>query len=98
MEKARFVPEAIGMRIIPVLDVMNGLAVRAVGGRRSEYRPLVSRLCASAEPLKVAHAFRRLGHAELYLADLDAIGGGGTGWAVGFVLRARGLTPPLRPG
>ena len=47
MEKIGSEPEASRMRIIPVLDLMNGVAVRAVGGRRSEYRPLVSRLCAT---------------------------------------------------
>src|SRR5260370_25011470 len=91
MEKAGYVPEANGMRIIPVLDVMNGLAVRAVGGRRSEYRPLVSRLCASAEPLTVAAAYRRLGFAELYLADLDAIGGAEPAWALYADLRKLGF-------
>jgi phosphoribosylformimino-5-aminoimidazole carboxamide ribotide isomerase len=64
------------VRLIPVLDVMNGAAVRAVAGRRSEYRPLVSRLVASAEPGAVARALvDTVRPAELYLADLDAIGG-----------------------
>jgi phosphoribosylformimino-5-aminoimidazole carboxamide ribotide isomerase len=64
------------MRILPVLDVMGGAVVRGVGGRRHEYRPVVSRLTSSAAPIDVARAFRtHLGCAELYLADLDAIGG-----------------------
>jgi phosphoribosylformimino-5-aminoimidazole carboxamide ribotide isomerase len=62
------------MRILPVLDIMGGVVVRAVGGRRSEYRPLVSRLTDSTEPLAVAEAIRRqFGWDEFYIADLDAI-------------------------
>lgn len=64
------------MRIIPVLDLMAGQVVRGVGGRRHEYRPIVSPLVESSSPLHVAQAFRRhFGLAELYLADLDAIAG-----------------------
>ena len=64
------------MRIIPVLDVMNGVVVRAVAGRRSEYRPIVSRLTSSTTPLAVARALIDSFHPrELYVADLDAIAG-----------------------
>jgi phosphoribosylformimino-5-aminoimidazole carboxamide ribotide isomerase len=52
--------------------------VRGVAGRREEYRPVVSRLTPSAWPLDVARGFREhFGLTELYLADLDAIGGKG---------------------
>src|SRR5262245_44538124 len=62
------------MRIVPVLDLKGGFVVAAVGGRRQEYQPIVSRLTSSAEPLAVARAFREhLGFEEIYLADLDAI-------------------------
>jgi phosphoribosylformimino-5-aminoimidazole carboxamide ribotide isomerase len=62
------------MRLIPVLDVLNGVAVRGVGGRRDEYRPLITQLCPGSEPLTVAAAYReRLRTDTLYLADLDAI-------------------------
>jgi phosphoribosylformimino-5-aminoimidazole carboxamide ribotide isomerase len=62
------------MAILPVLDLMQGLVVRGVAGRREEYRPIVSRLVHSAEPLAVARAFRdQFGLGEIYLADLDAI-------------------------
>jgi phosphoribosylformimino-5-aminoimidazole carboxamide ribotide isomerase len=64
------------MKIIPVLDVLNGVAVHAVRGRRKEYQPLKSALCASADPVDVAAAFKAFGFNELYLADLDAIMGG----------------------
>jgi phosphoribosylformimino-5-aminoimidazole carboxamide ribotide isomerase len=70
-------PRAIHcMRVIPVLDVLNGVVVRGVGGRRSEYRPIVSRLTSSTAPLDVARALISSFHpGELYLADLDAIAG-----------------------
>lgn len=62
------------MAILPVLDLMHGQIVRGVGGRRDEYRPIVSRLVDTADPLAVARAFRsHFGFTELYLADLDAI-------------------------
>ncbi len=62
------------VRLIPVLDVLNGGAVRGVGGRRNEYRPLVTQLCAGSNPLDVAAGYRqRLKTSTLYLADLDAI-------------------------
>jgi phosphoribosylformimino-5-aminoimidazole carboxamide ribotide isomerase len=62
------------MRIIPVIDLLGGVVVRAVAGRRSEYRPIQSQLVDSPDPRHVA---RRLleasGATELYVADLDAI-------------------------
>lgn len=62
------------MRLIPVLDVFDTVAVRGVGGRRNEYRPLVTQLCEGSDPLTVAAAYRaRLNTPALYLADLDAI-------------------------
>lgn len=63
-------------RIIPVLDVMNGQVVRAIGGRRDEYKPIASKLTASTEPVEVAKALLgATGASELYVADLDAITG-----------------------
>jgi phosphoribosylformimino-5-aminoimidazole carboxamide ribotide isomerase len=64
------------MKIIPVIDVLNGVVVHAVRGRRKEYQPLKSVLCASAEPVAVASALKTCRFGELYLADLDAIMGG----------------------
>jgi phosphoribosylformimino-5-aminoimidazole carboxamide ribotide isomerase len=62
------------MRFLPVLDIQNGIVVRAVAGRRSEYRPLVSRLTDSTDPVVVARAIRdRFGWNEFYVADLDSI-------------------------
>jgi len=64
------------LRVIPVIDVLNGVVVHAVRGMREKYRPLESALCRSANPLDVASTFRSLGFRELYVADLDAILGG----------------------
>jgi phosphoribosylformimino-5-aminoimidazole carboxamide ribotide isomerase len=61
------------LKIIPVIDVLNGVAVHAVKGKRSEYKPLDSILFKSVEPIEVAGAFKTLGFNELYVADLDAI-------------------------
>ncbi len=66
------------MDIIPVLDVARGEAVRAMRGDRANYRPIVTPLAASSDPVAVAkglaslHPFRKL-----YLADLDGIEGRG---------------------
>jgi phosphoribosylformimino-5-aminoimidazole carboxamide ribotide isomerase len=64
------------LKIIPVIDILSGITVHAVRGRRSEYQPLKSMLCTSTDPLDVASAFKALGFSELYIADLDAIMGG----------------------
>ena len=62
------------MRIIPVIDLMGGEAVRAIAGRRAEYRPLETPLAASSDPCAVAEGFLRLyPFKTIYLADLDAI-------------------------
>lgn len=64
------------MQILPVIDLLQGRVVRGVAGRRAEYKPIVSQLTRSTDPLEVALAFRsRFGFNELYLADLDAIAG-----------------------
>jgi phosphoribosylformimino-5-aminoimidazole carboxamide ribotide isomerase len=65
-------------RLIPVLDVMGGRVVRAVGGRREEYRPVVSNLTPSCAPGDVLAALGKQANAhEFYVADLDAIAGNG---------------------
>ena len=71
------------MRIIPVIDLKGGHVVRAVGGRRDEYRPIRSRLVDSSCPELIARTFRdRLNLYELYVADLDAIAGAEPAWDV----------------
>jgi phosphoribosylformimino-5-aminoimidazole carboxamide ribotide isomerase len=62
------------MRVIPVIDLMQGLVVRGVAGRRSEYRPIVSQIAANAQPATVARAFvEQFDCDTVYVADLDAI-------------------------
>jgi phosphoribosylformimino-5-aminoimidazole carboxamide ribotide isomerase len=68
------------MRIIGVLDLLQGRAVHARGGQRDRYTAVQSVAgvaIESGDPLEVAHAYvDRLGIGELYAADLDAIRGG----------------------
>ncbi|TAL94854.1 MAG: nickel transporter [Paraburkholderia sp.] len=62
------------MKIIPVLDLLDGAAVHAVRGERSRYRPVSSQLCEGSDPVDVARAL--LDHANssvIYVADLDGI-------------------------
>ncbi|MEX2286693.1 MAG: HisA/HisF-related TIM barrel protein [Planctomycetaceae bacterium] len=62
------------MKIYPVLDLLDGVVVRGVAGRRDEYRPVESRLVSGADPVTIARAFRdKFGLTGLYVADLDAI-------------------------
>jgi HisA/HisF family protein len=64
------------MQVIPVIDIKRGEAVRALGGRRDEYRPLVSPLSPTSRPCDVVAAFLELFPFPIvYVADLDAIEG-----------------------
>jgi phosphoribosylformimino-5-aminoimidazole carboxamide ribotide isomerase len=80
------------LRVLPVLDLLQAQVVRGIAGRRHEYRPVVSRLTSSAEPLTVARAFRdHFGLTELYLADLDALAGAPPALATYAALQADGF-------
>ncbi|MGD0644806.1 MAG: HisA/HisF-related TIM barrel protein [Candidatus Bathyarchaeia archaeon] len=70
------------MKVVPVIDILNGKVVHAVRGKRREYQLLRSNLCDSVEPFEVAKAFEALGFSELYIADLDAITGGSVNFRV----------------
>lgn len=70
------------MKIIPVIDVLNGIAVHAIRGERKRYPPLRSVLCRSVDPLDIALTFESLGFSRLYLADLDAILGKSANFAL----------------
>ena len=60
--------------IVPVIDILDGVVVRGVAGRRNEYRPIESCLTDKTDVLSVATAFREHFQAEtLYIADLDGI-------------------------
>ncbi|BAN24794.1 HisA/HisF-related TIM barrel protein [Caballeronia insecticola] len=71
------------MQVIPVLDLLDGHAVRAVRGERSRYRPIQSSLCATSDPVAIARALvATTGARTLYVADLGAILGHGAHDAV----------------
>jgi len=61
------------LKAIPVIDILNGVVVHAVRGKRNEYKPLQSNLSSSVDPVEVAKVFKKFGFSELYVADLDAI-------------------------
>ncbi len=67
---------ALILKVIPVIDILNGIAVHAVRGKRKDYQPLKSILTSSVDPVEIAKTFSHLGFSALYVADLDAIMGG----------------------
>ena len=71
------------MKIIPVMDIKNGMIVHAVAGRRNEYKPLKeSILIDKPHPRLLLAKLRELGFDEIYIADLDAITGAGSNYQV----------------
>ncbi len=64
------------MHVIPVLDIMNGVVVRARSGSRERYRPIVTPLSPDAVPASVLAGLMALHPFDtVYIADLDAITG-----------------------
>jgi phosphoribosylformimino-5-aminoimidazole carboxamide ribotide isomerase len=64
------------MNLIPVIDLMQGVVVRARRGERGSYRPIDSALCRSTDPLTVAAILRdHCAARQIYIADLDALTG-----------------------
>jgi phosphoribosylformimino-5-aminoimidazole carboxamide ribotide isomerase len=61
------------MKIIPVIDILNGKVVHAKGGIRNEYQPLKTSLFASNNPIDIVIKLEKMGFKDLYLADLDSI-------------------------
>jgi phosphoribosylformimino-5-aminoimidazole carboxamide ribotide isomerase len=75
------------------MDLMGGVVVRGIAGRRNEYRPIESALAPGADPVTIGRAFReRLQLSEAYLADLDAIAGAEPAWELYGQLAACGLS------
>ena len=71
------------MKIIPVIDLMRGQVVHALGGKRRQYRPIESGLCAGSNALDIACALLELyPFPALYVADIDAIQKNGSNAAV----------------
>ncbi len=87
------------MRIIPVIDLRDGRAVRGRAGDRARYVPVRSRLAAReaedlSDPLRLLLAYReRLRPEIVYVADLDRIAGRGENDAtlLGLVAAAPGI-------
>ncbi len=68
------------MKIRAVIDVKNRLAVRAIAGNRSQYLPLEYD-SQTMTPVSLSNRIsNRFGVRDLYLADLDAIGGQVADW------------------
>lgn len=64
------------MKVIPVLDIRNGIVVHGLAGQRDEYKPVRSILLpdGSANPRDVLDAFvEKLGISSLYIADIDSL-------------------------
>ena len=75
------------------MDLMGGVVVRGIAGRRDEYRPIESALAPGADPVTIGRAFReRLQLSEAYIADLDAIAGAEPAWELYRQLAACGLS------
>jgi phosphoribosylformimino-5-aminoimidazole carboxamide ribotide isomerase len=72
----------VAMKLVPAIDILDGVVVHAVRGERHAYQPLNSILVNSRRPLDVVKKFKTLGFSEIYLADLNAIMGNGNNFAV----------------
>ena len=71
------------MQVIPVIDIMRGIAVHARRGERMAYRSIQSVLLQGADPVALLQAYRDTIESEaVYVADLDAITGSGENLAL----------------
>ena len=61
------------LEIIPVIDLMNSVAVSGKSGNRETYTPLQTIYASSSDPLEIASSLKRNGAKEMYIADLDLI-------------------------
>ena len=61
------------MKIIPVIDILNGEVVHAKGGTRKLYQPLKSPLFSSSKSIKIIKKLEQIGFSRVYIADLDSI-------------------------
>jgi phosphoribosylformimino-5-aminoimidazole carboxamide ribotide isomerase len=64
----------LDFRTIPVIDILNAVAVHAIKGEREKYRPLKGKIIDSSDPLTIMEfLLQNYGLSEFYIADLDAI-------------------------
>ncbi len=62
------------MRIIPVIDVRDGIAVHAVGGHREYYKPVQSAVSESSDPVRILSVLKRRFQIDhCYVADLNGL-------------------------
>lgn len=62
------------MKIIPVIDLKDGMVVHARQGLRDQYQPINTRLCQSPDIYRVIEAFLGVyAFDTFYIADLNAI-------------------------
>jgi phosphoribosylformimino-5-aminoimidazole carboxamide ribotide isomerase len=64
--------------LIPVMDLMSGIAVSGKSGQRDTYKPLETVYSQTPDPVEIAISLKRQGFKRIYLADLDAIEGRGS--------------------
>jgi phosphoribosylformimino-5-aminoimidazole carboxamide ribotide isomerase len=90
------------VRVIGVIDVLNGRAVHARGGRRESYglvREVAGSRIEPGDALALARTYvERFDLSELYVADLDAIAGGAPGATLIAAMAAPGATVWLDAG
>jgi phosphoribosylformimino-5-aminoimidazole carboxamide ribotide isomerase len=62
------------MKIIPVIDLKDGVVVHAQQGMREQYQPISTNLCQSSDIYQVIEAFLGVYDFDtIYIADLNAI-------------------------
>lgn len=81
------------MKIIPVIDLLNGEVVHAVRGERDKYRPVKSVLAEGSDPAGIAQALTiATGCTQVYIADLDAILNRGSNREIFPMLKSKGIS------
>ena len=62
------------MKIIPVIDLKDGVVVHAQKGMRDQYQPISTTLCSSSDIYRVIEAYLGIHDFDtIYIADLNAI-------------------------
>lgn len=61
------------LEVIPVLDLMNSMAVSGKSGNRDTYTPLNSIFASNSDPISIVNNLKFNGAKQIYIADLDLI-------------------------